>query len=745
MYKPGDILRQQFRLERQLGIGGFSEVWKATDLEARDEVAIKIFLKQDDDGIDLCREEFRRMNYLRHPNILRPRFFSHAENAPFFVMPYCAGGAAMDRVGEFTEEELALLIAQVGAALNHIHALPNPILHNDIKPDNILQEQERLFVLADFGLSDRLSKKLNQSVPDDKLRTELLNTDRRAGMAPMAYRAPELFNFGGKAQKPPSKKTDIWAFGATLYQLATDSLPFDNEGGLRQLTYFSAKAELQQDDIIPELPESFSPYFDALLKRCMDLNPENRPTAQFLVESATQFLNSGEWKKMPELQDAAPSPAPSPQPPVSGASISVHPAEIDFGTSYAGENVSQQVQVNYRGLNDRIHLTCSPPFSISLPGQPLYDSLDIPILSQSGDQIIEVHFCPRDSGSFEDTLYVSHPDLGQETVYLKGYGEVQAAPTRRPYLLVAGVVALFLVGSLAVFYWSNRSPKQASSPAQPSYSISSDSTINVSPPPQVIDKKNEKEEKKTNKSAESSDLDNYVDTKLGFSDAAIVGEPVIFEDETTTNVRVKSRYWDFGDGTVSKENKKTVTHVFEEPGVKMVTLCLNDTFCVSRPIMVNKTPEPPAVCNLELDCKAYELTGASSADRCSGESEKEFVSSAQIILKPQRNLMLKSAVVFSNNSGVLMMTIRDNANADCHESFTQNVIQGRSQINFTNDYTLIKGKTYTLNFSTKEGKVSPNPPKLENGARCANFSEKKGDIVIDYKDKIVLFDLKYCY
>lgn len=765
MYKPGDVLRQQFRLEQQLGIGGFSEVWKATDLDAQDVVAIKIFLKQDEEGIDLCRKEFQRLNYLRHPNILRPRFFSHAEDAPFFVMPYCECGSAMDRAGELDEQTLARLITQVVSALHHIHTLPNPILHNDLKPDNILEEQPGLYVLADFGLSDRLSKKLTQSVPDDQ-RTERINSERRAGMTPMAYRAPELYNYSGRPKQPPSQATDIWALGASLYQLASDNLPFDKEGGLRQMTYYDTKSDLNLDDIIAPLPDNFSREFDALLKQCLDYDPAKRPTAKQLLEKAEGFLQNGKWDvELPVIPKGGRKTIPKTPSPVtperkagiptikigpSGDSrpgnveLSTDRAEIDFGAVRLRQNATDQFEVSFKGLQGRVHIAVTPPFLVSLPQQPLMHSLDIPVFDQQGSQVIEVHFEPQEEQAYEGELYVSHPDHGQEMLPLRGEGSTRKSPfVWWHYAAAGGAVVLAFVAWMLV-------PRDPPAPAPPLPTGPEDTTVVVVPPPIVSPNK-----PSTSSTQPSTSIIPPITQPIGplpfavvlvAPDSVEVGKQITFEDRTETGVKIRSRSWDMGDGTAPlRQNKASVQYTYRQEGSYVMTLCINDTVCEGRMVRVVKPAGPPPICNPELDCSHTDVTGTASSDRCgTDDAAREWSSSAQIILKPQRNLHLKGAVAFADHPGTLMLVIRENG-AKCEESFRQNVAQGRNQIGFVRDFTLQKGRTYTLYVSTKESDISARSPKLENLKSCNPGIGKTKDLVVDYQGNFILLDIKYCY
>jgi|GEM_PF-3295866 len=685
MYQKGDILRQQFRLEQQLGIGGFSEVWKATDMDAQDIVAIKLFHKQDEEGIELCREEYRRLNYLSHPNILKPRFFSHAESAPFFVMPFCESGSTADRSGFYNESDLGKLVWQISSALHHIHSLHPPMLHNDIKPDNILEAQPGEFMLADFGLSERFSKKLTQSIPDD-MRTELMNQDKRAGMAPMAYRAPELFNFSGRPAQQPSTASDIWAFGATLCQLAGDELPFDKEGGLRQLTYEQTNNNLNIDDIVAPLPNQYSRDLDLLVKKCLALNPTDRPTAHYLFEKAEQFIKTGQWNIERDYAAGKTNVYSDAPAATNGMSLSVSPMIIDFKKTTVGKTKVSNLDIQYAGLKDNIYVSTARPFAIAQPGQPARYSLELPTgINSSGAHTIEVHYFAEQPGDIAENLYVAQPEIGQEVLRLEASAHKPWPPGGWwPYVLVGTtavvVLGLFLTDRLL----SHKIPPDIKQPVVIQTPIASGATIGQPTTPDQINN---------------------------------IQNPTVSSNQNPENQKDKFEY-----NPENKYPKDTETESGSSVGVV-----------------------DPKRCNPEITQNRFSNAGALSSDRCGADGEKIWVRDAEIVLKPKKDLVLKSAVVFADNSGTLRITIRNTNANDCSQSYSQNLAKGRCQINFLEDFTLVNGQTYNIKIATTASNVSPTPPKLENLNPCNPGLHAAKELNIEYRGNVALMDLRYAY
>lgn len=233
MLQTNIVLSGRFKLSHIIGQGGFSEVWKATDMENDTDVAVKVLHKQDAEGIRLCHAEFKKTYTLTHPNIVAPIYFDIRENMPFLVMPFIDNGSCSEKIGKLNNAELVQLIHQISSALNYLHSLPIPIIHGDIKPDNILIDHNGNFYLTDFGISKQFKDKLTATLKKDEI-------EIKEGVTPMAYRPPETFRYRNWTSTGLGIKSDVWSFGVTLFYLYRTYLPFNGEGGLGQLILNSA-------------------------------------------------------------------------------------------------------------------------------------------------------------------------------------------------------------------------------------------------------------------------------------------------------------------------------------------------------------------------------------------------------------------------------------------------------------------------------------------------------------------------
>lgn len=259
-FKAGDIFHERYVLEKLIGVGGFADVWKATDNRTKAVVALKIYTNLDEDGINDLSDEYTRMQSLNHTNILKAEHFDSWGNIPYLVMKFCDGGSLDKKIGKMTAEELTDAVTQISSGLEYLHN--SGIVHQDIKPANILIDRSSgkvIYVLSDFGISSKTKTRLSHSV----------NLKNQGTSMTEAYAPPEKFS-SKKADRKPDRKGDIFSFGISIYELATGSMPFDDLSTGRQLLYEGAEVD-------------FSEIQDEKLRRitelCMQPDKDDRPTA----------------------------------------------------------------------------------------------------------------------------------------------------------------------------------------------------------------------------------------------------------------------------------------------------------------------------------------------------------------------------------------------------------------------------------------------------------------------------------
>ena len=255
MSTSGVILSGRYELHRRIGAGGYSEVWRATDLVLGRMVAVKLLyagFAEHAETRTRFRAEGRRAGQLSHENIARVYDFCEPPDPdlPFLVMELIDGPSVADllRSGPLEQASTARIIAQTAAGLDAAHQAG--LIHRDIKPANLLISPGGVVKITDFGISDAAD-----SAPITAANL-LIGTP--------AYLAPERVT-GVRA----TQATDLYALGIVGYECLTGSLPFDGHG--------MQVAMAHRERPLPPLPESVDPDLAALIADLAAKDPGARP------------------------------------------------------------------------------------------------------------------------------------------------------------------------------------------------------------------------------------------------------------------------------------------------------------------------------------------------------------------------------------------------------------------------------------------------------------------------------------
>lgn len=207
-------LQSQYRIIRLLGRGGMGAVYLARDLTLDREVAVKV-IKTGTEGreiYDRFRREARTAAKLSHPNIVPLHAFGEVEGMPYFVMGYVRGESLASRLrrdGKLSDDEGRRVVAEIADALDHAHR--QGVVHRDIKPDNVLIDDESgRAMLTDFGVAKALGSADTMTVAGSVVGTP-------------HYMSPEQ----ASGRTDIDGRSDIYSLGVMAYTMFSGRLPFD--------------------------------------------------------------------------------------------------------------------------------------------------------------------------------------------------------------------------------------------------------------------------------------------------------------------------------------------------------------------------------------------------------------------------------------------------------------------------------------------------------------------------------------
>lgn len=260
----------RFELVRRLGEGGMGVVWLVLDRELNEHVAAKFLprgIQSDPMALDDMRRETLKSRRLSHPCITRIHDFYHVgEELPFICMEYVNGQnlseLQVQQEGRvFRWDVLQPIVQQLCESLAYAHE--EKIIHRDIKPGNLMLDSRGRLKLSDFGLSASASDSMSRLSKD------------MGGSGTPAYMSPQQLE-----GRPPKITDDIYALGATLYELLAGKPPFftgDISHQILSVAPTPIHERLQERETQNEIPDEV----DSLLMDCLSKEPDDRPQSAY--------------------------------------------------------------------------------------------------------------------------------------------------------------------------------------------------------------------------------------------------------------------------------------------------------------------------------------------------------------------------------------------------------------------------------------------------------------------------------
>ncbi|XP_064632809.1 serine/threonine-protein kinase Nek4-like isoform X2 [Lineus longissimus] len=245
-----------------IGKGSYGEVWLSKHKKDKKQYVLK--------KIDLhnaskrerkaAEQESKLLSRLKHPNIVAYKdSFETGDGILYIAMGFCEGGDLYNRLKEqkgipLEERQVVEWFVQIAMALQYMHE--RNILHRDLKTQNIFLTKSKIIKVGDLGIARVLETSSDMA-------TTLIGTPY--------YMSPELFS-----NKPYNHKSDVWALGCCVYEMATLKHAF-NAKDMNSLVYRILRGKM------PTMPKSYSPELLNLIKAMLHQNPDKRPSVNRIL------------------------------------------------------------------------------------------------------------------------------------------------------------------------------------------------------------------------------------------------------------------------------------------------------------------------------------------------------------------------------------------------------------------------------------------------------------------------------
>ncbi len=273
--EPPSLIGRQighYQILSRLGEGGMGIVYKARDTRLNRMVALKVLppeLLNDPERKRRFVQEAKAASSLNHPNIITVYDIVSDDGVDFIVMEYVAGQTLAEILASrrLALDDALKVAVQIASALAAAHGAG--VVHRDLKPGNIMVDAQGIVKVVDFGLAKLTARKVFGELSDAQAtKTDTaFGTEEGAILGTVAYMSPEQAE-----GKPVDGRSDIFSFGALLYELLTRRRAFQADSSLAILTAILREDPKPASSVARGIP----PELDRIVERCLRKDPERR-------------------------------------------------------------------------------------------------------------------------------------------------------------------------------------------------------------------------------------------------------------------------------------------------------------------------------------------------------------------------------------------------------------------------------------------------------------------------------------
>ena len=274
-----------FRIVEKIGAGGMGVVYRAHDEQLDRDVAIKVLPAgafRDPSARARLLREARTASKLNHPHICTIHEVGEADGQAYIAMELVEGQPLSARLagGALLVEQVLRYGLQLADALAHAHE--RGVVHRDLKSANVIITPEGRAKVLDFGLAKRLS---GEQVAEATTQTMDSLTGPGAVVGTLAYMAPEQLR-----GQPADARSDVWALGVVLYEMAAGQRPFQGQTGFELISAILSQAP---PPLRPGPGGALPAELRAVIERCLEKDPGERYQRSEEVRAALEAVQSG--------------------------------------------------------------------------------------------------------------------------------------------------------------------------------------------------------------------------------------------------------------------------------------------------------------------------------------------------------------------------------------------------------------------------------------------------------------------